>query len=80
MAARAGQSGPASPAELQAAKALLCRRQLLAGLATPFDAAVAAGYLHGLAGEQAAQKLGSERSVAAGDVVEALADAFRLLQ
>ena len=46
----------------------------------PFDAAVVGGYLHGLAGEQAAQKLGSERSVAAEDVVEALADAFRLLQ
>ncbi len=49
------------------------------GLA-PFDAAVAAGYLHGLAGELAAQQIGSERSVIAGDVVEALASAFRLLE
>jgi NAD(P)H-hydrate epimerase len=48
------------------------------GLAA-YEAAVVAGYLHGLAGEQAAQKLGSERSVVAGDVVETLADAFRLL-
>lgn len=48
------------------------------GLAA-YEAAVVAGYLHGLAGEQAAQKLGSKRSVVAGDVVEALADAFRLL-
>lgn len=48
------------------------------GLAA-YEAAVVAGYLHGLAGERAAHKLGSERSVVAGDVVEALADAFRLL-
>jgi NAD(P)H-hydrate epimerase len=46
----------------------------------PYDTAVVGSYLHGLAGEQAAQKLGSERSVVASDVVEALADAFRLLQ
>ncbi len=45
----------------------------------PYDAAVAAGYLHGLAGEQAALKVGSERSVIAGDVIEALPEAFRLL-
>ncbi len=45
----------------------------------PFDAAVVAGYLHGLAGEQAALKVGSERSVVAGDVAEALADALRVL-
>ncbi len=52
---------------------------LLAQGLKPYDAAVAGAYLHGLAGEQAARKVGSERSVVAGDVVEALADAFRLL-
>ena len=52
---------------------------LLAQGLKPYDAALAGAYLHGLAGEQAARKLGSERSVVAGDVVEALADAFRLL-
>lgn len=52
---------------------------MLAQGLNPYDAAVAAGYLHGLAGEQAALKVGSERSVLAGDVIEALPDAFRLL-
>jgi len=52
---------------------------LLAQGLKPYDAAVAGGYLHGLAGEQAARKVGSERSVVAGDVVESLAHAFRLL-
>lgn len=51
---------------------------LAQGLA-PYDAAVVAGYLHGLAGEQAALKIGSERSVIAGDVIDALPEAFRLL-
>ncbi len=45
----------------------------------PYDAALVSGYLHGLAGAQAAAKIGSERSVVAGDVIEALADAFRQL-
>ncbi len=49
------------------------------GLA-PFDAAVAGGYLHGLAGELAAQRIGSERSVIAGDVVEAVGAAFRAVE
>ena len=49
------------------------------GLA-PFDAAVAAGYLHGLAGELAAQRIGSARSVVAGDVVEAVGAAFHSLE
>ncbi len=49
------------------------------GLA-PFDAAVAAGYLHGLAGELAAQRIGSERSVIAGDVIESLGAAFSQLE
>jgi NAD(P)H-hydrate epimerase len=52
---------------------------LLAQGLKPYDAALCAGYLHGLAGEQAARKLGGERSVVAGDAAEALADAFRLL-
>jgi NAD(P)H-hydrate epimerase len=52
---------------------------LLAQGLKPYDAALAGAYLHGLAGDQAARKVGSERSVVAGDVVEALADAFRLL-
>ena len=33
----------------------------------------------GLPGNRRRERLGSERSVVAGDVVEALADAFRLL-
>ncbi len=44
----------------------------------PFDAALVAGYLHGLAGEQAALRLG-ERSVIAGDVLDAIPDAFMRL-
>jgi NAD(P)H-hydrate epimerase len=52
---------------------------LLAQGLNPFDAAVVGAYLHGLAGEQAARRLGTERSVVAGDVLEAIADAFRLL-
>ncbi len=45
----------------------------------PYEAALASGYLHGLAGEQAAAKLGSERSVLASDVIEALPAAFKQL-
>lgn len=45
----------------------------------PFEAAVTGAYVHGLAGELAAQHLGTERSVVAGDVVEALASALRWL-
>ncbi|MCC6801512.1 MAG: NAD(P)H-hydrate dehydratase [Anaerolineae bacterium] len=52
---------------------------MLAQGLSPFDAAVAAGYVHGLAGERAAFRLGSERSVLAGDVIEAIPDAFRVL-
>lgn len=52
---------------------------LLAQGLNPFDAALVASYVHGLAGERAALRVGSERSVLAGDVTEALPDAFRLL-
>ncbi len=52
---------------------------LLAQGVQPFAAAVVGSYVHGLAGELAARKLGTERSVIAGDVVEALAEALHLL-
>ncbi len=38
----------------------------------PFDAAVLAGYLHGMAGLEAARIRGGERAVIAGDVLEAI--------
>ncbi len=44
---------------------------LLAQGAKPFDAAVAAVYIHGLAGDIAAQEIG-RRSLVAGDLIEAL--------
>ena len=44
-----------------------------------FDAASLGGFVHGAAGEMAAQKLGSERAVCAGDVVEALPAAIAAL-
>ncbi len=57
---------------------------LIVGLRTqglaPFDAAVVGGYLHGLAGELAAQRIGSERSVIAGDVIDALGAAFQRIE
>src|SRR5262249_14823019 len=40
----------------------------------PFEAAVVGGYLHGLAGELAAMRLGNTRSVIAGDVMNALSE------
>jgi NAD(P)H-hydrate epimerase len=46
----------------------------------PYDAALAGTFLHGLAGEAAAHKQGNERSVIAGDVVDSLSDAFRMLR
>jgi len=52
---------------------------LLAQGLTPFDAAMVGGYLHGLAGEQAAQK-SSARSVMAGDVIDSLGAAFHQLE
>ncbi|MBI3361133.1 MAG: bifunctional ADP-dependent NAD(P)H-hydrate dehydratase/NAD(P)H-hydrate epimerase, partial [Chloroflexi bacterium] len=45
---------------------------LLAQGLAPYDAAVAGGYLHGLAGELAADDLGTTASVIAGDVLDAL--------
>jgi NAD(P)H-hydrate epimerase len=44
------------------------------------EAAAAAAYLHGLAGVQAARRLGSERAVCAGDVIAALPEAFAALE
>jgi NAD(P)H-hydrate epimerase len=60
---------------------------VLAGLITglraahmsAFDAAVAGAYLHGLAGLLAAKRIGSSRSVIAGDVLAALLEAFAAL-
>jgi NAD(P)H-hydrate epimerase len=52
---------------------------LLAQGLKPYDAAVAGGYLHGLAGVQAATMLGSTAAVLASDVVEGLIEAMNLL-
>jgi len=52
---------------------------LLAQGLAPFEAAVVGAYLHGLAGLQAAAKQGNTRSVIAGDVLEAIGEAFRLI-
>ncbi len=49
---------------------------LLAQGLEPFDAAVAAAFLHGRAGELAAQSLGTTTSVLAGDVAEGLIEAL----
>ncbi len=53
---------------------------LLAQGMAPYDAAVAGGYLHGLAGIAAARRTGSTRSVIAGDVSEALGGAFQQIE
>lgn len=53
---------------------------LLAQGVAPFDAAVCAGYLHGLAGVEAANSLGGDRTVIAGDVIAHLATALRLVE
>jgi ADP-dependent NAD(P)H-hydrate dehydratase / NAD(P)H-hydrate epimerase len=45
----------------------------------PFEAAVVGGYLHGLAGEQAAQKKWNTRSVIAGDVLNNISQALSAL-
>ena len=42
----------------------------------PFEAAAAGAYLHGLAGDLAARRLG-EASLVAGDVLTAVPDAIR---
>jgi NAD(P)H-hydrate epimerase len=52
---------------------------LLARGMDPADALVAAAYLHGLAGDLAAARLGEE-SLVAGDLIEALPDAFAALR
>jgi NAD(P)H-hydrate epimerase len=49
---------------------------LLAQGLSPYDAAVAGAYLHGLAGTYAAQALGSTASVLAGDVLDGLIEAM----
>jgi len=46
----------------------------------PFEAAVLGAYLHGRAGELAADLLGTVASVLAGDVAEALAEAIAELE
>ncbi|HLY26373.1 MAG TPA: ADP/ATP-dependent (S)-NAD(P)H-hydrate dehydratase, partial [Aggregatilineales bacterium] len=46
----------------------------------PFDAAVAAAYIHGYAGEMAASFIGNKASVLASDVVSALADAINAVE
>jgi NAD(P)H-hydrate epimerase len=52
---------------------------LLARGSSAWEAATAAVYLHGLAGDLAARRLGEE-SLMAGDVLAALPDAIRLLR
>ncbi|MCL4239536.1 MAG: NAD(P)H-hydrate dehydratase [Anaerolineae bacterium] len=51
---------------------------LLAQGLAPFDAALCAGWLHGLAGVRAAELMATAISVTAGDVLEALPDALAL--
>ncbi len=57
---------------------------MLAGLigqgVGPFEAAVAAAYLHGLAGRLAARRVGNRRSVLARDVLQAVAEAITLVE
>lgn len=45
-----------------------------------FDAAICGSYVHGLAGERAARKRGSTRSVIASDVIDMLGQAFRQIE
>jgi len=47
---------------------------------SPYEAAVIGGYAHGLAGILAAKKLGTTRSVIAGDVVDAIAEALSIIE
>jgi hydroxyethylthiazole kinase-like uncharacterized protein yjeF len=53
---------------------------LLAQGLDPFDAALAGGWLHGMAGERAAQMFGTTASVTAGDVLDLLPDAYALAE
>ncbi|MBA3868169.1 MAG: NAD(P)H-hydrate dehydratase [Anaerolineae bacterium] len=60
---------------------------VLAGLITgmlgqgvkPYEAAILGGYVHGLAGNLAAEALGNSRSVVAGDVLTSISNALTLL-
>ncbi len=52
---------------------------LLAGGLPPFEAALLGAYLHGLAGDLAADEMG-ETSLIAGDILECLPDAFNLIE
>jgi ADP-dependent NAD(P)H-hydrate dehydratase / NAD(P)H-hydrate epimerase len=53
---------------------------LLAQGMAPLEAAIAGAYLHGLAGECAAEQAGGTRSVAAGDVLAALPQAIHRVE
>jgi hydroxyethylthiazole kinase-like uncharacterized protein yjeF len=53
---------------------------LLAQGTAPFEAAVAAGYLHGLAGRLVAEGLGTARSITAQDVLLALPEAVSTIE
>ncbi len=53
---------------------------LLAQGMSPYEAAVCAGYIHGLSGEQNAQKYGSGRGVIASDLLEMIPFVFGLIQ
>jgi NAD(P)H-hydrate epimerase len=46
----------------------------------PFEAAITAGYLHGLAGVKAAELRGNTRSVTAGDVLDSIPNALSRLE
>jgi ADP-dependent NAD(P)H-hydrate dehydratase / NAD(P)H-hydrate epimerase len=52
---------------------------LLAQQLSPENAAMAGVYLHGLAGDKAAEKYGEE-SMIAGDIIRCLGDAFRMVK
>jgi NAD(P)H-hydrate epimerase len=47
---------------------------------SPYDAALVGAYMHGLAGQVAAERQGNTRSVIAGDVVYALGQALSLIE
>jgi NAD(P)H-hydrate epimerase len=47
---------------------------------SPYDAAVAGGYVHGLAGTLAAQKSGTTRSLIASEVADTVAEALSLIE
>ncbi len=53
---------------------------LLAQGLKPFDAAICAGYIHGLAGQLLGKTRHTERGVLASDVLDSITDAFRSLE